>query len=246
MPRDEDPHTYDEHQEAGTVSPNRPPQFNLSNCGYRCGWGCCEPIGGDDGDDGGYESDATPTLIGSDDELERTELQDEIDALPTGISDLQRMIENEPAPIVIYDFEDNILLNLPVPVQAEMFSSEHSEWDYQGSADRLEHESASGNHSSAASDRQSIGSASPSGWDAGMGAWDVMDEAGRNYFCATPLRLSPYYEHCRGNAASHLVVQDYSMLLEPGVEDFRMRMLFHGSLLRSCEVSIDSGSVSTD
>jgi hypothetical protein len=28
------------------------------------------------------------------------------------------------------------------------------------------------------------------------------------YFLQTPLRLSPQYEHCRGNPASHLVVQD--------------------------------------
>lgn len=176
-------------------------------------------MGGDDGDDGGYESDVTPTLIGSEDgeDFERTELHDEVDALPSGASAIEGDIEDEPVPVVIDDFEEDILLNLPVPVQAEMFSPEHSEWDYQGSAGSLENQAPSATPSSAASDIRSIGSASPCEY-AGIGACHEMDKAGRNYFCATPLRLSPYYEHCRGNAASHLVVQDYSMLLEPSVE----------------------------
>lgn len=40
---------------AGTISPDRPPQFK-SMCGFRCGWGCEAPATDDDDGDGG-ESD---------------------------------------------------------------------------------------------------------------------------------------------------------------------------------------------
>lgn len=50
-----------------------PPQFNESCCGYRCGWGCCEPSEGDsesdgDGDGNDRSSERTSgstTVVGS-------------------------------------------------------------------------------------------------------------------------------------------------------------------------------------
>jgi len=66
------------HQESEAVDSIRPPQFNESYCGYRCGYGCCEPREGDsdsDGGGGGSESDraTTTTLIG--DEEQNNELR---------------------------------------------------------------------------------------------------------------------------------------------------------------------------
>lgn len=251
MARHEDPHAYDEDLQSEAVSPNRPPQFNASTCGYRCGWGCCEPVGGDE-DGGGYGSDGTPTLIGSDD----GEIPDEFDALPLVAPELQQDITDDPVPVVVDDIEDNILLNLPIPTQVEVFSPEQSDGDYQESADSVENQVASEVHSRTPSDRRSIGSASPCGWDAGMdlqvqlmGAWNDMDKTGRvlpGHFCVTPLRLSPYYEHCRGNPASHLITQDYSMLLEIGAEEPRMRMFSHGFTLQPDEWSFAHGSTSAD
>lgn len=244
MSRHQDPHTYEEDLQSETVSPHRPPQFNASTCGYRCGWGCCEPVGGDD-EGGGYGSEGTPTLIGSDD----GEMPDEMDALPSDALELQQDIVDDPIPLVVDDIEDDILLNLPIAAQAVVFSPEQSEWDYQESADSVESQVASEAHNSTPSDRRSIGSASPCGWDAGMGAWNEMDKSVRilpGYFCVTPLRLSPYYEHCRGNAASHLVTQDYSMLLETSVGEHRMRMFSQGVTLQPDEWSVTYESVPAD
>jgi hypothetical protein len=220
-----DPNDYCDqlHMEAG--SPNRPPQFNESTCGYRCGWGCCEPDGGEDG-----ESDATPTLVGSEDEAEAVEgsaLHAEVDASYHTGSHNNREVDIDAAPIVLVDdSEENLQLNQHVFANGNPTAPCQLTWDYDESVKSLENQAGSEPRSSATSDQRSTGSASPCGWDIGIGGWTEDSNANQlpGYFCVTPLRLSAQLEHCRGTVASPMVMQEYSTLLDIAGEDWSVHM----------------------
>jgi hypothetical protein len=210
------------------VSAKRPPQFNESTCGYRCGWGCCEPQGGDDSG-GGNTSEGTPTLIGSDDEdaMEWPVGQDVLDESRPSDSRSPREIDGETNPLELADdLEQNLQLNRQFLTPSNILAPSRSDWNCDQSLDSLEARAATRSHGSVASDRRSVRSISPCGWDAGIGDWQDIHDTNPipGYFCVTPLRLSPQYEHCRGLAASHMVTQDYSTLLDCVGEDWRVGM----------------------
>jgi hypothetical protein len=232
MPRHHHPFGYNDDLQAEAVSATRPPQFNESTCGYRCGWGCCEPQGGDDGG-GGNASEGTPTLIGSgeEDSMDWPVVQDGLDESNLGGSHSPRDVDGETNPLDLEDpFEQNSHLNRHFLTPDNMFASSQSDWDYDESLDSLEAQATGRSHGSVASDRRSIRSVSPCGWDAGIGDWQNLNDANPipGHFRVTPLRLSPQYEHCRGPAASHMVTQDYSTLLDSVGEDWGVRMLVRG------------------
>jgi hypothetical protein len=216
-----DPNGPNDQLQVEEVSANRPPQFKESTCGYRCGWGCCEPDGGGDS-----ESDAAPTLIGSEDEDEVPEgntMRAGLDASHHSGSHNDR----DAVPIVLVnDFEESLQLNQHLFAHGDTIAPSRLNWDYDESVNSLGNQAGSEPHSSAASDRRSTGSPSPYGWDTGIGGWTEDSNANRlpGYFCVTPLRLSAQFEHCRGPVASHMVIQDYSTLLDIAGEDWRVHM----------------------
>jgi hypothetical protein len=222
-----DPNDYSDQLHTEAVSPNRPPQFNESTCGYRCGWGCCEPDGGGDGG-----SDATPTLVGSEDEAdtEATEgsaLHAGVDASrPTG-SHNNRDADIDAAPVVLVDdSQESLQLSQHVLAHGDPIAPCQLNRDHDESVKSLENQADSEPRSSAASDQRSTGSASPYGWDTGIGGWADDSNANRlpGYFCVTPLRLSAQLEHCRGTFASHTMMRDCSMLLDIAGEDWGVHM----------------------
>jgi len=222
MSRHNEPFEYDDEPHMETVSANRPPQFNESTCGYRCGWGC-EPRGGED-DGGGPESDGTPTLIGSydGDAVEGSVTDDVQDgSIPASPRSLGEMNEED-----VEAHEQQLLFEHHILADGHVVAIVQPEWNYEESLGSLENQVASEPHSSAASDQRSIGSASPCGWDAGIGEWHDLgkDDKIPENFRVTPLRLSPQDEHCRGQAVSPMVIQDYSSLLNFIEEDWRLRM----------------------
>jgi len=88
---------------------------------------------------------------------------------------------------------------------------------YSGSLRSRDYAVSSGTQSAIVYHSNSVGTVSPRAWLLGVGSWDVHNEADRfppeYHFLATPLRLSPQYEHCRGLPVSHMVVQDDLVLL---------------------------------
>jgi len=230
-----DPNDYNDQLQAEAVSANRPPQFNESSCGYRCGWGCCEPDGVGGGDS---ESDTTPTLIGSEDEDETMEgrvLREELDASHPAELRNSEEVDEEAGPIVIVDdFEESFELNQHLFAPGVPMAPPQPNWDYDESVNSLENQAGSEPHSSAASDRRSVGSASPQGWDNGMGGWTEERNRFPGYFCVTPLRLSAQFEHCRGSVASHMVSLDLSTLLDFAGEDWRARVLGNDWAMSPC------------
>jgi hypothetical protein len=217
MSRHDDPVDPDHQMESEAVSSDRPPQFNGSNCGYRCGWGCCEPRGGDD-DGGGSGSDATPTLIGSDDDIGVVDLpwqnEDPYELRP---SDSNESPTRGGAPVVLVDgSEEHLQFHRFLHTQRDLFASSAVN-QHHNELDSLQNEATTRSHSSAASEAGSVLSVSHDGLIAGIGTWDDESEVEHfpGFFRKTPLRLSPQYEHCRGPSMSHLVTQDFSTLLNP-------------------------------
>lgn len=220
MPRHNDVNDNDYQMETQAVSSKRPPQFNEVNCGYRCGWGCCEPQGGDDdgGGVGDSGTDATPTLIGSDDgigELDEAFPHERFgDPDPPSLRDHEIGVEEPGSTVVFNDTDESLRFHADVTTQGNHSNPSVAASIHDGSLDSSQNEPITRSHSSAGSDAGTIGRVSRNVPYAGIGAWD---EANRfpGHFCQTPLRLSPQYEDCRGPPMSHLVTQDYSTLLGP-------------------------------
>jgi hypothetical protein len=227
-------HDPNNQMQAEAVSATRPPQFNESNCGYRCGWGCCEPDGGGGGDS---ESDSTPTLIGSgsgseDEAMEGMVLREGYEAARSNDSRNNEVVHRDAGPVVaMHDFGESSELNQHVSASRVPMSPPQMNWDYDESESQysLENQVGSESHSSAVSGQRSIGSTSPRGLDY-IGVWTNESKPDRfpGYFSVTPLRLSAQFEHCRGPVAAHMVSRDYSALLDNfGREDWRARMPVH-------------------
>jgi hypothetical protein len=208
----------DYQMETQAVSSDRPPQFNEVNCGYRCGEGCCEPQGGDDEGGGGrdYQTDATPTLIDSDDGI------DELDD-PFPFENFEEPNPIGPGAHVWEDgdlgstvFRDNSDETLQVHVhgfaQEDLSSASVIGWVHDDSLDSFQGGFLTRSHSSAASDTGNVEDMSLSGFLDGIGACFDEHQASPfpGFFCRMPLRLSPHYEDCRGHP-----FQDYSALLGP-------------------------------
>jgi hypothetical protein len=168
--------------EPQAVSPNRKPQYNERNCGYRCGEGCEEPS--DEADSGGgSDSDTAVGSISASDRIRMSPvLYEDVDGMGTSRlgSPMSEQIEDGP-----------------------LVASEPRE-DYDEQVEISSNENFSGTYSRATSGSRSAGTLSPMSPGPGMGAWALVEY----YFLVTPLRLSPQYEHCRGHQSSHLVARD--------------------------------------
>jgi hypothetical protein len=176
-------------------SSDRPPQFNWRNCGYDCGEGC-EKASENEG--GGGVSDGETAVDADEDQSSMTGLQDEdirtaqdTDDATTDSSNLDPM-----------DCVDTVVYGQPPEGHTTMSGSLIVEPCV--TADNSPVPSASG----------SARSRSP---DPGVLYWITSMPIAtplplEYHFLQTPLRLSPQYEHCRGDPASHLVVPDRSPL----------------------------------
>jgi hypothetical protein len=223
-----DPNDPNDQMQAEAISATRPPQFNESTCGYRCGWGCSEPDGGGGGGGGGgdSESDTAPTLVGSEDEdaMGETVLREEPGASHSIDSRSDGVVDRDAGPIVLVDvFEESAELSQHFFAPGIPMITPQINGDYEESVNSLDNQAGSDVHSSATSDRRSVGSASPYGWTAGTGEWTKESKPNHfpGYFSMTPLRLSAQVEHCRGLVASHMVSEDFSTLLDRFEESWR-------------------------
>jgi hypothetical protein len=213
-------HNY--QMDTGTVSPNRPPQFNVVNCGFRCGWGCCERQGGDDDGGGGGDgaTDATPTLISSDDgvgELDESPPHEDSQGPDFAGSNSHALDDGESGSTLIFDdLGESMQFHEQALAHENPFDLSAAGWYSNNSLDDLRDDFNTTSHSNSASDAASVSSVSRNVCYADIGAWDAVDQL-PGYFCRSPLRLSPRYEDCRGPPLSHRVAQDYSTLLGPVV-----------------------------
>jgi len=178
--------------------PDRPP-LPLSLCGYRCGYGCEEPLYDDsDGSGGGSEAGTDTTYVDYD--VERNSMTDIHHA-----HNEDDQIAGEQTSVV--------LLEAGPEAQHGSELSEHSNEDYTGYMVSLDVGPCSSRSlSRAASSRGSVRVLTPG---PGIGVWA---EDGRvehvnrlpleYHFLQKPLRLSPQYQDCRGNFLSHMIVPD--------------------------------------
>jgi hypothetical protein len=214
-----DPNDYNDQIQAEAVSATRPPQFNESTCGYRCGWGCCEPDGGGGGGGDDSASDTAPTLVdseGEDEAMDEAELRNEPDTSHSIDSRNNGVVDRDTGPIALVDdFQDGAELSQHFFASEIPMITPQMSGDYEESVNSIDGQVGSDIHSSAASDRRSTGSASPYRWTARVGDWikDSKPDHYPGYFSMTPLRLSAQVEHCRGLVASHGVSEDFSTLL---------------------------------
>ncbi|KAH7076633.1 hypothetical protein BKA63DRAFT_286645 [Paraphoma chrysanthemicola] len=204
------------------VSSNRPPQFNESSCGYRCGWGCCEPSAGDDEGGGGEsntptlvdaEEDASSLLDADDDDGEDAEQQDEVAIV----------VEAEDGAQTIAYLENNLRRPQFLMVDEHSSISSHQYMSPDGAGSQ-EDGASSGAHSDITCDGRRIIDFNVS--DVLRGISDRMegllhqypegDRAGpapsSTLFRVPPLRLSAQYEHCRGNPYRHMAIRDDMVL----------------------------------
>ncbi|CAA9957639.1 hypothetical protein PTMSG1_01247 [Pyrenophora teres f. maculata] len=180
-------------------SPDRPPQFNFKNCGYDCGLGC-QKASEDEGGGGGSEQDSGGD---SDDD---TAVGEEDNRCSVGEwQDNHGDVEAADGP------EEN----LSSPDTAEDEAGSQLSWagDYDAMSESLVVEPcATSDHSPVASVGGSVRSLSPNPgilyWITNMRPASPLPA--EYHFLHTPLRLSPQYEHCRGDPASHLVGPDRS------------------------------------
>jgi hypothetical protein len=179
----DDPNNIPHQPALDSPSSDRPPQFNWRNCGYDCGEGC-EKASEDDGG-GGVSDDET--------------------AVDTDEERYLMTTAQEEGTRVFQDVDD-----------AATESSGLDQTDYAAMSDSMVVEPCvTTDHSPAASAGGSARSRSP---DPGVLYWVTHSMPVATplpieyFFLQTPLRLSPQYEHCRGDPASHLVLPDRSPL----------------------------------
>ncbi|KAI4707664.1 hypothetical protein J4E89_007769 [Alternaria sp. Ai002NY15] len=183
----DDPNNPSHQPALDSPSSDRPPQFKWRNCGYDCGEGC-EKVSDDEGggrvsdDETAVDADEEPYLMTASHDEDIRVFQDADDAT-THSSDLD---------------------------PTEMFQ------DCAAMSDSMVVEPcATIDHSPVASAGGSARSRSP---DPGVLYWVAHSMPVATplpieyFFLQSPLRLSPQYEHCRGDPASHLVVPDRSPL----------------------------------
>jgi hypothetical protein len=190
-----------------TPSRNRPAQFNWRNCAFDCRFGC-KKTGEDDGDGGGEG--------GSDDE---TAVESEVEhpAIESRSEDIEGDDERS------VGFSDADMSSVAVDGFTSPMDSSECLYDMSGSM-QVE-PCATTDHSPEAS---TSGSARNGSRDPGIPYWITGLPAATQlpfayYFLESPLRLSPQYEHCRGDSASHLVVPDrasISFLTEQAWRDY--------------------------
>jgi len=200
-------------------SPVRQPQYNDTNCGcgYRCGWGCEEPIQEPieepmlEEDDGGT-SDSETAVDPEDDFIARLEDEDiEIEADEAGLL-VPSVLNEERADVVLFLHEwDEFYAFMPILRDHEALSEDL----------RVE-PCTPRDHSTAPSRGGSVGTMSPiPAFDDETRGLPVVQLSRQYFFRQTPLRLSPQYEHCRGDPASHLVVQDRYQSVQSAEETWR-------------------------
>lgn len=173
-----------------------------------------------DDDGGDYESDNTPTLVDS--ESVDSDEEDETSEEPRLHEDVDATVPiDRPTPE-----EDEMEMDA-TPREISSLNSQ-SDWSQNESIDSLENHASSGANSIIISDGGRNDTVSQDGLY-GVGDWARVktDEArrfsGKHYFRQSPLRLSPQYEHCRGNA--HMVIPDDAELLDSYEADWRRQTL---------------------
>lgn len=188
------------------ISPNRPPQFKESTCGYRCGWGCCEPSDADgDSDGGGIDSEAGTTLLGNEEQnmrMRRNPIQRNFvvrgTPRPEGLPILGE-IERQTGMVILANGYDERASN-----QESSFapSTRMQEWDGTGNSVS---EPRSGYLSSRHSNARTRGMPSPMSLEFNISNW-IEDHAAlfplEYYFSEPPLRLSPQDGPSRGHLVS--------------------------------------------
>ncbi|KAF2847894.1 hypothetical protein T440DRAFT_184660 [Plenodomus tracheiphilus IPT5] len=182
-------------QTNGETSPDRPPQLKL--CGFRCGYGCEEPTD-DDGDGGGSDQGSEATYVESNNQGDmRLEMNGR---------------DNDQSEIFGQERTNALLLQSGSEDQHHSELVNHPDEDAAGMASSLEVRSCpSSDHSREMSAHGSVRMMTPG---PGIGVWaeDRLEHVNRfpleYYFLQTPLRLSPQYEHCRGDSLSHFIVPD--------------------------------------
>ena len=200
MSERDDPHIPPDQPRMESASRNRPPQFNWRNCGFDCGFGC-EKASEEEGGGGGGG--------GSDDETAVDENE---------ILDLAAVLQFENNEVG-HEHPNSSSDNDLSPDEVEVEGSS-SLMDSNGYLDHMSGslhvgQCATTDHSPGASTRNRSPDPGIPYWIAGLPVAPELPFA--YYFLETPLRLSPQYEHCRGDPASHLVVPDrtsWSFLME--------------------------------
>jgi hypothetical protein len=176
-----------------TLSRNRPPQFNWRNCGFDCGLGCEKASDGEGGGGGEEEgeSDGETTAV---DEHEIGNLTAESQAGSSHHDGhLGSSLDDDPSQHAVEE-------EFPIHVEPSDLLDEMSGSLHVGRCATMDH----------SPEASAMISTSP---DPGISYWLANPPVAPElpfeyYFLETPLRLSPQYEHCRGDPASHLVVPD--------------------------------------
>ncbi|KAF1837516.1 hypothetical protein BDW02DRAFT_130507 [Decorospora gaudefroyi] len=186
----DDPSSPSSQPHLDAVSRERPPQFNWKNCGYDCGEGC-EKVTEDEGDGG------------SDDET-AVDLEEVRTSAATSHSGDTR---NEDHPGTSSHEDQSLRV-------AHWEGSSSPLDDSSGSLQvgLYTHTDRSPELSPGSSARTRSPDPGMSYWTAGLTLPVASELPFRYFFLQTPLRLSPQYEHCRGEPASHLVVRDRTSL----------------------------------
>jgi hypothetical protein len=216
MSRNDDPIGYNSQSETGATTSSRPPQYK--NCGFRCGEGCGEPLGGDD-EGGGSDCDSTPTLVGDDNDQEvyPEALHNEFDEIHSVQVDEGTGVEEDPI-IIVDASEEMVYFSRDATSRYNQSAPSQSNQSNSRSPSSLENHAPSEPRSSAASEVGRFDHVSHletlAGLDDPFSYIPPNRRPPQHYFLGTPLRLSPRYEDCRGHPASHGIVQDYSMLLD--------------------------------
>ncbi|RMZ66649.1 hypothetical protein GMOD_00002006 [Pyrenophora seminiperda CCB06] len=189
------------------LSPNRPPQFNFRNCGYDCGLGC-QKASDDEGDGGGSErSSERGNETGSEGGSDDTTAVDDND---NGYLIAEWQSEDGDAEAA-EDRQENMSNPNAAEHDAAAIAQSSSPGEYDAMSESLVVEPCvTSDHSPMSSVGGSVRSLSP---NPGILYWitnmrPVSPLPFEYHFLHTPLRLSPQYEHCRGDPASHLVGPD--------------------------------------
>lgn len=204
-----DPH---EIPEVEAVFPRRPPQYKRSTCGFDCGLGC-DDSRDEDSSDGRSDADTESTKVDvsvpettagqhSHDDLTSMETSRlSIVPMPT-VEELERdagLTALAPRPEEVMRAWDGLVERLRSSVERDISRSTMD------AAERVQDSPSMGRA------RLRIMSPGP-----GIGDWDArIKPLPRNYFFhGMPLRLSPQFEHCRGNPFFHMVGQDAGSLMD--------------------------------
>jgi hypothetical protein len=167
MSRHDDPIPHDRQMETEAVSSDRPPHLNESNCRYCCGLGCSGPQSGDDDGGGGCGSDATSTVVGSDNDVgdlaEPLPVEEVYEPQPFGPED-PRTSERQPGGFT-YRSEEDLRFHRFLRAQRSIFISSILNRN-RDELDSLRNEATTRSHSSASSEHVARG---PGRWGGHLG-----------------------------------------------------------------------------